>query len=62
MLFSFNIKHVVGVKDKGPVALSRRSGSEEELIELAEGGEEEVRRLEEFVDGELDTMWVRAEE
>ena len=50
-LFSFDIKHVMGVKHKGPDALSRRPGTEEELRELVEGGEEAVRRLEEFVDG-----------
>ena len=61
-LFSFDIKHVAGVKHKGPDALSRRPGTEEELRELAKGGEEAVRRLEEFVDGELDVMWVSAEE
>ena len=55
-LFSFDIKHVAGVKHKGPDALSRRPGMEEELRELAEGGEVAVRRLEEFVDGELDVM------
>ena len=60
-LFSFDIKHMAGVKHKGPDALSRRTGTEEELRELAEGGEEAVRRLEEFVDGELDAMWVSAE-
>ena len=61
-LFSFDIKHVAGVKHKGPNALSRRPGMEEELRELAEGGEEAVRRLEEFVDAELVAMWVSAEE
>ena len=61
-LFSFDIKHVAGVKHKGPHVLSRRPGMEEELRELVEGGEEVVRRLEEFVDGELDAMWVSAEE
>ena len=61
-LFSFDITHVAGVKHKGPNALSRRPGTEEELRELAEGGEEAVQRLEEFVDGELDAMWVSAEE
>ena len=61
-LFSFDIKHVAGVKHKGPDALSRHPGMEEEVRELAEGGEEAVRRLEEFVDGELDAMWVSAEE
>ena len=60
-LFSFHIKHVAGVKHKGPDALSHRPGTEEELRELAEGGEEAVRRLEEFVDSELDVMWVSAE-
>ena len=60
-LFSFDFKHLAGVKHKGPDALSRRPGTEEELRELAAGGEEEVRRLEEFVDGELDTMWVSTE-
>ena len=35
---------------------------EEEFRELAAGGEEAVRRLEEFVDRELDTIWVGAEE
>ena len=53
---------MLGVKHKGPKALSRRSGTDEELRKLAEGGEEAVRRLEEFVDGELDAMWVSAEE
>ena len=61
-LFSFDIKHVAGVKHKGPDPFSRRPGTEEELRELAEGGEEAVLRLEEFVDGELDAMWVSAEE
>ena len=61
-LFSFDIKHVAGVKHKGPDAVSRRPGTEEALRELAEGGEEAVRRLEEFVDGELDVMWVSEEE
>ena len=61
-LFSFDIKHVAGVKHKGPDALSHRPGTEEELRELVEGREEAVRRLEEFVDGELDAMWVSAEE
>ena len=55
-LFSFDIKHVAGVKHKGPEAFSRHPGTEEELRELAEGGEEAVWRLEEFVNGELDTM------
>ena len=55
-LFSLDIKHVAGVKHKGPYPLSRHPGTEEELRELAEGGEEAVRRLEEFVDGELDVM------
>ena len=50
------------MKHKGPDALSCRPGTEEEFRELAEGGEEAVRRLEEFVDGELDAMWVGAEE
>ena len=59
---SFDIKHVAGVKHKGPDALSRPPRTEEELRELAEGGEVAVRRLEEFVDGELDTMWVSTEE
>ena len=45
-IFSFDIKHVAGVKHKGPDALSRRPGTEEELRKLAEGGEEAVRRLE----------------
>ena len=61
-LFSFDIEHVAGVKHKGPDALSRRPGTEEELGELAEGGEEAVQRLEEFVDEELDAMWVSTEE
>ena len=50
------------MKHKGPDALSCRSGIEEELRKLVEGGEEVVRRLEEFLDGELDAMWVGAEE
>ena len=61
-LFSFDIKHLAGVKHKSPDALSRRPGTEEELTELAEGGEEAVQRLEEFVDGELDALWVSAKE
>ena len=61
-LFSFDIKHVAGVKHKGLDALSRRPGTEEELRELADGGEEAVRRLEEFAEGELDPMWVSTEE
>ena len=55
-LFSFDITHVAGVKHKGPDALSRRPGTEQELRELAEGGEVAVQRLEEYVDGELDAM------
>ena len=55
-LFSFDIKHVAGVKHKGPDTLSRRPVTEEELRELVEGGEAAVRRLEAFVDGELDAM------
>ena len=42
--------------------MSRRPGTEEELRELVEGREEVVPRLEEVVDGELDTMWVSMEE
>ena len=61
-LFSFDIKNVAGVKYKGPDALSRRPGVEEELRELAEGGEQAVWRLGEFVDRELNDMWVSAEE
>ena len=53
--------NLAGVKHKGPEAFSRHPGTEEELRKLAEGGEEAVWRLEEFVDGELDTMWVSAE-
>ena len=37
-LFSFDIKHMAGVKNMPPDALSRRLGMEEELRELAEGG------------------------
>ena len=58
--FCFDIKHAARVKPKDPDALSHRLGTEDELEELAEGGEEVVRRLEEFVDGELDAMWVSA--
>ena len=61
-LCSFNIKQWAGVKHKGPDTLSRRPGTQEELRELAAGGAEAVRRLEEFVDGELDPMWVSKEE
>ena len=61
-LFFFDIQHVAGVKHKGLNASSRRPGTEEESRELAEGREEAVQRLEEFVDGELDTMWASAEE
>ena len=61
-LFFFNIKQGAGVKHKGPDTLLRRPGTHEALRELAEGWEEAVRRLEEFVDGELDPMWVSAEE
>ena len=43
-LFSFDIKYVAGVKHKGPNALSRRPGTEEELRELADGGEEALGR------------------
>ena len=53
---------MAGVKHKGPHALSHHPGTEEESRALAEGGEEEVHRLEEFVDGELDAMWVNLEE
>ena len=55
-LFSFDIKHVAGVKHKCPDALLHRPGTVEELRKLAEGREEAVQRLEEFVDGELDAM------
>src|SRR5437660_324804 len=55
-LFDFEIRHVAGTKHKGPDTLSRRPGTEEELLELREGGEEAVERLEEFVDAELGTM------
>jgi hypothetical protein len=55
-LFTFDIKHVPGTKHKGPDALSRRPGTEEELRELQAIGEEEVQQLEEFVDGELDVV------
>ena len=61
-LFSFDIKHIAGVKHTGPDALSRRPGTEEELRVLAQGGKEAVQRLAEFVDGELNTIWVGAEE
>ena len=50
------------MKHKGPDALSRRPGTEGELREVAEGGEVAVQRVEEFEDGELDAMWVSAEE
>ena len=60
--FSFDIKHVAGVKHKGPNALLRCPGREEELRKLEEGGEQAVRRLDKFVDGELDAMWVSTEE
>ena len=59
-LFSFHIKHAAGVKHKGPDALSRRPGTEDELSELADGGEQAVWRLEVFIDGELDARWVSA--
>ena len=53
---------MVGVKQSGPNTLLRRPGTEEELRQLVEGGEEVVQRLEEFVNGELHAMWVSAEE
>ena len=53
---------MAGVKHKGPDALSHCPWTEEELRELVEGGEEAVRRLKEFIDGEVDTMWVSMEE
>ena len=55
-LFTFDIRHVPGTKHKGPDALSRRPGTEEEIRELEEHGEEAVRQFEEFVDGELGAM------
>src|SRR5205085_10241690 len=55
-LFDLEIRHVAEMKHKGPDALSRRLGTEEELRELREGSEEAVERLEEFVDAELGTM------
>jgi len=55
-LFTFDICHVPGTKHKGPDALSRRPGTEEELRELEEHGEEAVRRFEKFEDGELGAM------
>ena len=60
--FSFDSKHVAGVKHNALDASSRRPGTEEELRDLVEGGEEAVQSLEEFVDGELDAMLVIAEE
>src|SRR5437588_5384748 len=60
-MFTFDIKHVPGTKHKGPDALSRRPGTEEELGELEEGGEEAVRRFDEFVDGELGMTEVSGE-
>lgn len=54
----FDIKNVVGVNHKGPDTFLRHPGMEEELRELAEGGEEVVLRLKELVDGELDTWWL----
>ena len=60
--FSFDIKHVAGMKHKGLDALLHRPGMEEWLTVLAEGREEALRKLEEFVDGELDALWVGAEE
>ena len=50
------------VKHNSPDALSYCPGTEEALREVVEGGEEAMRRLEEFVDSELDAMWVSAEE
>ena len=61
-LFHFDIKHVAEVKHKGPDAFLCRPGTAEDLRELADGREEAVRRLAEFVDGELDAMWVSVEE
>ena len=55
-LFDFEIRQVAGTKHKGPGALSRRPGMEEELRKLREGTEEAVERLEEFMDSELGTM------
>lgn len=54
--------HVAGGKHKSTNAMSHRPVREDELRRKAEGREEVVRRLEEFMDGEIDTMWVSAEE
>ena len=61
-LFSFDIKHVAGVKHKGPEGLLRHPGTEDELRELVKGGEEAAWMLEEFVDRVRDAMWVSVEE
>ena len=53
---------MAALKHKGPDDLLHRSGREEALRKLGEGGEEAVWRLEKFVDRQLDTMWVSAEE
>ena len=61
-LLPFEIKHVAGVKYKGAETLLHRTSTEEKLRELAEGRQEAVQQLEEFVDGELDSMRVSTEE
>jgi hypothetical protein len=55
-LFTFNVKHVLGTRHKGPEALSHRPGTEEELRELTENWEKAVQELKEFVDEELAAM------
>ena len=52
---------MAGVKHKGPDALLCRPGMDEELRHMMEGGEKTVWRFEEFIDRDLDFMWVSAE-
>ena len=61
-LLSINIKHMVGVKHKVPNTLFRRPSTEDKLRKLAKGRELAMWRLEETLDGELDALWVSAEE
>lgn len=61
-LFTSDIKHLAGVTNKRPDAESHRPVTKEEFRELPEGAEETVPKLEEFVDEELDAMWVSTAE